>query len=302
MDLKQLHQFVVLSETGSFSAAAQKLFLGQPALSVSIRKLEEEWECQLFERTPRGVKLTPAGLAALDDARRALTHANQARDKARLVTSGQAGSLRLGFMGSAMTTIMPNLLAWFSLRHPQIHLEPLEFTNSLVVENLKSGDIDAGLVRLPIGDHPELKVTHLLDDWLDVLVPRTHTLAAHQHVTISELARYPFIHYTGEVHGGLSYLIDDLFQSEGHMPTVAHKAVQVQTVIGLVEAGLGLGMIPTSLARRLPDSLVLRPLAGERLPRANLGLIIPAGTTSPACKLFYAATMDWKASVTPNKG
>src|SRR5690606_42006284 len=115
MDLKQLRQLVVLSETLNISQAAQKLFLGQPALSVSLRKLEEEWGCQLFERTSRGVQLTPSGSAALEDARRALFHAYQARDKARLVATGQAGTLKLGFIGSVISTMMPRLLAWFSL-------------------------------------------------------------------------------------------------------------------------------------------------------------------------------------------
>ncbi|WP_141217733.1 LysR family transcriptional regulator [Bordetella genomosp. 7] len=296
MDLKQLRQFVVLSETLNISLAAQKLFLGQPALSVSLRKLEEEWGCQLFERTPRGMRLTMAGSAALEDARRALMHAHQARDKARLVATGQAGTLKLGFIGSAMSTILPRLLAWFCLRHPQIRLEPLEHTNSIIVERVKSGDIDIGVVRLPIGDHPDLSIAHLQDDWLEVVMPRNHPLASRQQVTLCEVAGYPFIQYTGEVHGGLSHIIEGLFQAEGHMPNVTHKAVQVQSVVGLVDAGLGLGIVPNSLASRLPDSLVLRPLAGDHAPKTSLGLIMPATSSTPACELFYTAAMDWKTS------
>ena len=298
MDLKQLRQLVVLSETLNISHAAQKLFIGQPALSVSLRKLEEEWGCQLFERMPRGVQLTASGKAALEDARRALFHASQARDKARLVATGQAGTLRLGFIGSVTSTVMPRLLGYFSRRHPQIHLEPLEFTNSMVVEGVKSGNIDAGLVRLPIGDHPDLRISHLKDDWLEVAMPRDHPLASHERVTIAELARYSFIQYTGEIHGGLSPVIDELFQAEGYMPIVEHKAVQVQTVVGLVDAGLGLGMVLNSLAPRLPDSVVLRPLAGDQAPRANLGLILLEESPSPASELFYTAAMEWKVSST----
>lgn len=296
MDLKQLRQFVVLSETLNVSQAAQKLFLGQPALSVSLRKLEEEWGCQLFERTPRGVRLTPAGYAALEDARRTLSHAYQARDKARLVATGQKGTLRLGYIGSVVNTVMPRLLAWFSQRHPQIQLELQELTNTLVVQHVKSGDIDAGMVRLPIGDHPDLSISHLQDDWLEVIMPRNHPLASQERVAISELARYSFIQYTGEVHGGLSPVIDGLFQAEGYMPVIAHKAAQALTVVSLVDAGLGLSMVPNSLALRLPDSVVLRPLADEPAPRANLGLITPAEFPGPACELFYGAAMEWKAA------
>src|SRR3546814_4354322 len=122
--------------------------------------------------------------AALEDARQALMHAHQARDKARLVASGQAGTLKLGFIGSAMSTVLPRLLAWFCLRHPQIRLEPLEYTNSAVVERVKGGDIDIGLVRLPIGDHSDLSITHWQDDWLEVVMPRNHPLASRQQVTI----------------------------------------------------------------------------------------------------------------------
>src|SRR5690606_15470260 len=143
--------------------------------------------------TPRGMRLTMAGSAALEDARRALMHAHQARDKARLVATGQAGTLKLGFIGSAMSTILPRLLAWFCLRHPQIRLEPLEHTNSIIVELVKSGDIDIGVVRLPIGDHPDLSIAHLQDDWLEVVMPRNHPLASRQQVTLCEVAGYPFI-------------------------------------------------------------------------------------------------------------
>lgn len=303
MDLRQLRQFIVLSETRSFSVAAQKLHLGQPALSTSIRRLEEEFGCQLFLRTSRGVDLTMAGQAAMADLRKAMLHVQQARDNARLAAAGKSGTLKVGFVGSVVSTLMPKLLAGFCAQHPQVRLELEEATTSLLIERVKQGDVDVGLVRFPIDNDPDLVVTHVQDDHLLVALPRQHALAALDEVPLVELTYYPFIHYTGEVQGALAPIIDALFQEEGLTPNTTHKAAQVQTVLGLVEEGIGLAMVPSTMsaiAMRLSPNVVLRPMAGGKSARFSLGLIHLAQPGTPArihfCEAVMALRRDGRAS------
>src|SRR5271157_2792003 len=107
MELRQLNQFSVLAETLNFHRAAERLHIAQPPLSVSIRKLEEEFGVKLFDRKTSGVKLTEAGRAALGDARRALFHAAEAARIARATALGTSGRLRIGFVGTAKYRLLP---------------------------------------------------------------------------------------------------------------------------------------------------------------------------------------------------
>ncbi|MBB1652441.1 MAG: LysR family transcriptional regulator [Delftia acidovorans] len=297
MDFRQLRQFLVLSETRSFSVAAQKLHLGQPALSTSIRKLEEEFGCQLFLRTSRGVDLTMAGQAAMADLRKALLHVQQARDNARLAAAGKSGTLKIGFVGSVVSTLMPKLLAGFCAQHPQVRLELEEATTSLLIERVRRGDVDVGLVRFPIDNDPDLVVSHIQDDHLLVALPRHHVLAALDEIPLVEMTYYPFIHYTGEVQGALAPVIDALFQEEGLAPNTTHRAAQVQTVLGLVEEGIGLAMVPSNMSAismRLSPHVVLRPIAGGKSARISLGLIHLAQPGTPARIHFCEAVMAFR--------
>lgn len=296
MDLRQLRQFIVLSETRSFSVAAQKLHLGQPALSTSIRRLEEEFGCQLFLRTSRGVDLTPAGQAAIADLRRAVLHVQQARDQARLAAAGESGTLRVGFVGSLASTLMPRLLAAYCARHPRIRLQLEEATTSLLVGRIKRGEVDVGLVRLPIDHDPDLVTAHLQDDHLLAALPRDHVLSALDEIPLAQMAAHPFIHYTDEVQGALASSIDALFQTAGLAPQAIHRATQVQTVLGLVAEGIGLALVPSniaSIALRLSSDVVLRPIEGGASVRVGLGMVHLAQPGTPARLHFCEAVMDF---------
>nr|MBP8138249.1 LysR family transcriptional regulator [Alicycliphilus sp.] len=152
MNLRQLHQFVTLAETGNFHRAAERLHMAQPPLSVSIRKLEDELGAPLFERTGTGVLLTPAGQAMLEDARRALQHAEQCRQAVQHARAGTGGRLRLGIIGSATYALLPRLIPSLRARYPQIALELTEATSSEILEGLLARRFDAGLLRYPLLD------------------------------------------------------------------------------------------------------------------------------------------------------
>src|SRR4051812_27857586 len=115
MDLRRIRQFVVLADVLNFRKAAERLHIAQPALSVSIQKLEAELGAPLFERSASGVTLTPAGRSALPEARRALFHAEQFIDAARAVGAGQGGVIRVGFVGSSTYSVLPRLVPRFRI-------------------------------------------------------------------------------------------------------------------------------------------------------------------------------------------
>lgn len=293
MDLKQLNQFLVLSQTLNFSQAAEKLHIAQPALSVSIRKLEEEWGTLLFQRNNRDIQLTEAGKLALEDVKKTLFHAERAKKTARNVQEGQVGSLNIAFVGSAIFTLIPSLFGFFCSKNPDIRLELLESTNSSLIEMVKRGEMDFAFARLPIGFQPNLSVLNLDDDHFMVCLRHDHPLAQQESVSLEEVAQYPFIQYTGEVYGGLDAAIYNMFQASGHMPIVAHKAVQVQTVVSLVDGGLGLALVPSIVMERISRSVTLRPLKDTVSPIISLGLIYQSNPESLARKRFLDSTVEW---------
>jgi DNA-binding transcriptional LysR family regulator len=136
MELRQLQQFVVLAETLNFRAAAERLFMSQPPLSVSIRKLEEELGVKLFRRTTHDVQLTQEGRAALESARQTLFHAQEVARVARSTATGLSGMLRIGFVGSAKNTLLPRLLPRFRELYPNVVLKFTEESNTWIINAL----------------------------------------------------------------------------------------------------------------------------------------------------------------------
>jgi len=139
--------FVTIAEIGSFRAAGERLFIAQPALTVSIRRLEEALGTRLFERHARGVSLTPAGEAFLVYARRSLGYAELAQENARRAASGGWGTVKLGFLGQAVHRIIPKLTADFTVRHAGLKFDLSEGTIIGITHRLLDGSLDVGIVR-----------------------------------------------------------------------------------------------------------------------------------------------------------
>src|SRR5450830_1856042 len=225
MNLRQLAQFVDLAETGNFHRTAERLHMAQPPLSVSIRKLEDELGGALFDRTPAGVVLTAAGQAMLADARQALAHAAQCRQRVTAALHGLGGLLRVGFIGTATYSLLPRLIPSFRAHYPRIELELTESTTQAALDGLAAGRLDVGLVRYP------------------VLTPGDSPLARRSAIALSAVAQEPFILYEQARVPGLFALAMLRCQHSGFSPRVAQQAMQVSTILSLVESGLGLALV-----------------------------------------------------------
>lgn len=262
MELRQLRQFVVLAEEGSFSIAAQRLCMAQPPLSVAIRKLEEEIGHALFVRGSRGVRLTAAGEAALQMARRCLEAAAQVKTVAQLAEVGDSGRLRIGFSGSVTVRLLPRLLQAFSQHCPAVHLDLSEGTNLELLTRVEAGELDLGLVRLPTSRPPELRFQQVETDHFCLALPKGHALLRKPRITLAQLEGLPFIAYAPSPVGGLHAAASQVLQRAGVAPLVTQEAVQVQTVLGLVASGLGVALVPAAnTPYQRSSGAVFRPLA-----------------------------------------
>lgn len=253
MNLKQLRQFVALAETGNFHKAAEQMHMAQPPLSVSIRKLEGEVGGALFLRTPNGVLLTAAGRAMLADAREAIFHAQQCQHAVLAALQGEGGLLRIGFVGSATYSLLPRLIPSFRQRYPKIDLELTESTTATILDRLAARSLDVGLVRFPVLHHGVFQFTPLEKDEFVVAVSAHSELAQLSSIPLAQLATEPFIMYAQAAVPNLFAVAMLRCQQSGFAPRVAQEAVQVQTIVSLVESGLGVALVP-GVAKRYANS------------------------------------------------
>lgn len=253
MNLKQLRQFVALAETGNFHKAAEQMHMAQPPLSVSIRKLEGEVGGALFLRTPNGVLLTAAGRAMLADAREAIFHAQQCQHAVLAALQGEGGLLRIGFVGSATYSLLPRLIPNFRQRYPKIDLELTESTTATILDRLAARSLDVGLVRFPVLHHGVFQFTPLEKDEFVVAVSAHSELAQLSSIPLAQLATEPFIMYAQAAVPNLFAVAMLRCQQSGFAPRVAQEAVQVQTIVSLVESGLGVALVP-GVAKRYANS------------------------------------------------
>jgi DNA-binding transcriptional LysR family regulator len=263
MDLRQLRYFTTLAETKNFHRAAAKLNISQPPLTVAIRKLEQQLGAKLFLREPRGVQLTDAGRAALPAAKAALAAADDVREAVRLGVAGQQGRLRLGFIGSATGELLPRSVAAYRARYPRVELVLKEMNSTQIVREIAAGGLDVGLVRLPLLDPAPVEIKVVERDELVVAMRSDHPLARRASISLVQLADHPFIAF--DPVSVLNPILHLACRNAGFTPRVQQDAMQAQTILSLVEAGLGVALVPARSAQLVPERVRTIKLA-DRIP------------------------------------
>jgi DNA-binding transcriptional LysR family regulator len=273
VELRQLEHFVTVAETLNFRAAADRLHMTQPPLSVSIRRLEEEIGAPLFIRNTHRVRLSPVGVSVLDDARRALHHAAEVRRVADATGHGIRGVLRLGFVGSAKNALLPRVLPEFRSQYPDVALHCEEQNNTQLLERVEANDLDVAVIRVPVGRRREVESVVVERDVFVVALPAQHPLARQHSIRLVALADEPFIDYTSHRVPGLHLLAAGILNEAAISPPVAQEAEQVQTVTFLVGCGLGFALVPSTAAYHPDPAVAFRPL-DPRPTRAHTGLAV----------------------------
>ncbi|TNM66343.1 LysR family transcriptional regulator [Aliirhizobium smilacinae] len=287
MELRHLRYFVAVAEELNFTRAAAKLGIGQPPLSQQIRDLETEIGSQLFHRVPHGAELTAAGAAFLTEAKIALAAADHAKLSAQRAARGDTGRLTLGFTASAtFNPAVTSIIRQFRARWPDVALSLTEMNSNWLMEKLVRGELDVAFIRPGLEDPREVRLKRMADEQMLIALPASHPLAAQSRVRLASLATEPFIIFPRTV--GLS-LYTDILQAcrdAGFELNVSQEAPQIPSVVNLVAAGLGVSIVPKSLAKIEIDGVVFRPIEGPPL-MARLGVAMMKEQRSPiALNLF----------------
>jgi DNA-binding transcriptional LysR family regulator len=268
MELRQLRQFITLADTLNFRRAAERLHMAQPPLSVSIRKLEDELGSPLFSRLNREVRLTHAGLATLENARACVFHADEAKRAVKLAASGLGGQLRIAFVGSVTYRLLPKLIPRYRNESPEVKLELIEASNSQILSLLAAHEVDVGIIRTPIAQAADVTIVPIESDVFVAALPCTHRLARKSQLSMQDFRDEPFVQYTAGRVPGLHAIAMLVFQQAGMLPRVTQEAIQVQTVISLVESGLGIALVPSVCASHASDRIAFRSI--RDLPPAGV--------------------------------
>ncbi|RJL35534.1 LysR family transcriptional regulator [Bailinhaonella thermotolerans] len=287
MNLQQLRYAVALAEELNFGRAALREGVRQPPFSQQIARLEEELGVRLFERTTRQVRLTPAGEAFVAGARASLAHAEQAAESARRVGRGEAGRLVVGFVGSATNLTLPRVLRRFRARHPGVQVELRELPTAQQAEELRQGLLDVGLLHAPLaGPAAEVLTTRTVArEVLLAALPSDHPHAARASLPPSALAAEPFVMFPRRYGPALHDQITAVARAAGFEPRIVQEAVQMQTIVGLVAAGIGVSIVPASVARLRRADVAFRPLS-PAARAVTLDLAWRTGDPNPLVRNF----------------
>jgi len=299
MELRHLRYFVAVAEALSFARAAERLHLSQPPLSRQIRALEDELGTPLFARTKRSVRLTPAGAALLPEARRLLRDADGLKAGARQVAAGEVGALALGFISVAAYNLLPELAPEFRRRHPGVKLALQEATSDVQLPALRQAELDVGLVLPPVAE-PGLEYAPLLHEPLMAALP-TGSSGGRAPVALASLRDKPFILIPRQVGTSLYDAIVGACQRAGFSPRIEQEAIQMQTIVSLVAAGMGVALVPASLRHLRRTGVTYRPLA-ERSPRIEIGIAWRRADDAPAVRAFVALARDSAARRSAARG
>jgi DNA-binding transcriptional LysR family regulator len=285
MELRHLRYFVTVAEELHFGRAAQKLHLSQPPLSMQIKALEGEIGTPLLMRTRRRVELTPAGALFLREAREILGRVEQATAAARRAARGEIGELAVGFVSIADYSILPRVLSRFRAQHPGVRLNLREATTDAQLRELAEQRIDIGFLLAPIQDE-NVDSRPLLSEPLVAALPQAHALARGRGpLPLARLADLPFILFPRHMAPGLYDDVVGFCRRAGFIPRVEQEAVQMQTIISLVSAGLGVALIPASMRNLGRSGVVYRSLR-EKSPRTEVLGAWRKGDTTPALMRF----------------
>ncbi len=296
LDLRQMRQFIAVAETMSFRRAAERLHMAQPPLTATIRQMEEELGVILFERSNRITRITEAGKVLLEEARRTLAQAERAAVLARRAGTGAIGSLRIGLVASAVRQVVPPIVRRFRASHPEVSVDLQEATTAQQLEALREDRLDLGIVvlPLPIGREKGIEARTILRRHLVAVLPAGHRLSKNsdQRLRLAALAWEDWVLFPSHLGPGLHDRIVAACAQVGFAPTVTQRAVQMETIIGLVAAGIGVSLVPETFAGDRRQGVTFRRLAGPATPiRYEIALIWRKADPSPALAAFIATAI-----------
>lgn len=285
MDIKPLRYFVALAETRHFGRAAARLHLSQPPLSRQLAALEADLGVRLVERNSHAVHLTPAGERFYTDACAILASLEQARHNARAAAAGESGNLSIGFTMCAAYSVIPRYAKAFKAAWPSVNLHLREVVSNDLTERVLNGQIDAAIM-FPNPQDRGLASRVVVTEPLCVALSRHHPLARSRRIAIARLAGEPFVLAAEEVAPALRANILAHCRAGGFEPDVRFEVQLQQTILSLVDEGVGVALVPASMKKLQLEGVVFRALA--EAPMIEQVLVWSSHNRNPCLEKFLA--------------
>ncbi|GAB5561026.1 MAG: LysR substrate-binding domain-containing protein [Synoicihabitans sp.] len=282
MELRHMRTFAAVAEHLSFTAAANEMRVAQPAVSQTIRDLEDEMGVQLFWRTKRSVRLTAAGTTFRHQVQRLLRDADAAVEETQRAARGEVGRISVGFMGPAMRPVLPGILADYESRYPAVKVMLEEMMPDQQEAAFRAGRLDVGFSR-SLGEEADallLEEELVYTDRIVAVLPASHDLASKRRVTFKQLAKQPLALFH---RGGAPAMYDQIMEacrSAGVAPRVRHEPNQMMTVVTWVASGSAIGLVPGCVSQRAFPGVVFREITPSAGP-LPLVMIHRRGDDSP---------------------
>jgi DNA-binding transcriptional LysR family regulator len=246
LELRHFNYFLAVAETLHFRQAAEKLFISQPGLSRQIKQMEEILGTRLFERNKRKVALTPAGEYLKTELEFVLNHLEVTKRQLKAISDGNLGEIRIGFLGSAMQNVIPELLLKLKEEYSGIKTSLEELSNNAQVNAVLKDKLDFGFVRLarvPKG----IELRPVFEDTFSVVLPKGHKLNSTSFKGVEQLSAESFVLFSQDYSPLYYDTVMSICEDAGFTPEVSHKSVHAQTIFKLVENHMGIAIVPTSL-------------------------------------------------------
>ncbi len=301
MELRQIRSFLSIAETLHFGRTAELIHLSQPALSLQIRALEAEIGVRLLERNRRKTTLTAAGRAFRDAAIAGVSQLDRATRDARLAADGKLGLLRIGFISTAGSELVPNIIRPFRARNPEVEFSLQNILTSEQVRMLAAGELDVGFVRLPLGGHGQLEVVTVHREPFVVAIPSSHPLAKRKRIRLAELSGQDFVMYDRAYAPGFHDVIFGMLRNAGIVPNIRQTAGQMPTLISLVAAGMGIAILPASAVKHHGAAVAACEIA-DPAPLSEIGLAVTRDTGSAVVSNFRSLALETFGAVDRGKG
>jgi DNA-binding transcriptional LysR family regulator len=285
MEFRHIRSFLSVAETLHFGRSARLLNLSQPALSLQVKALEDELGIQLLSRNRQGTALTEAGQVFREDALIALEKLEFARRKAQWASAGKLGHIRIGFISTAGFEIVPNLMRRFRKSYPDIDFSIRNILTGAQLEMIEDGLLDVGFLRLPIETRKGIEVTTVHREPFVAILPSWHSLSAKKEIRLRELKGNPFVMYAREYAPGFHDLLTGILSNAGVIPKVVQTAGEMPTLISLVDAGVGVSIVPASVAKRIVSKVSVCSIA-DRMPESQIGLAFARQNTAAVVRRF----------------
>ena len=292
MDLRHLRYFQAVAEELSYSRAAERLRIAQPALSRAVQEIEQELGGPVLDRNRRRVALTPAGRVLLRETAIIFERWEEAMRRVKRTAAGEEGELRLGYIGPPTQPFLGRLLAEYRKRFPRVAIHLEERTPERVWEMLAKGRLSAALTR-PVSAAPAsgLRTLLLRKERFGAVVPTSHPFAARKTLPWKALAGEPLIVLARREGVGSHDEILTACQHAGFAPRLAYTPSLIGTVLSYVEAGAGVGIVPESVPT---PELPVRFIPLQPVVSIPLVLVWPENDDTPAVQRFRELIIDWQ--------